>query len=155
MPVTQEQARHIIALAREYLPADRLYALLDRLERGVGPSGDADLRAALTGLRQAAEQQLSKAGLSQEPPGDWYTTVMLNVLVIAHLLFLAGHLVAFAYLLVLAPWYVVLPCCTFQILLILSDWKCPLTVLENRLRRRLGRRAVRGFVGHYLLSPNR
>lgn len=81
--------------------------------------------------------------------------ILLRALVAAHLLFLAGHLAAFVYLPVRAPWYVALPGCTFQALLVLSDWRCPLTALENRLRRRLGRPAVRGFVGHYLLAPVR
>jgi Protein of Unknown function (DUF2784) len=49
-------------------------------------------------------------------------------------------------------WLVHLPCATYGVLVEVLGWICPLTPLENALRRRAGEAGYGGgFVEHYLL----
>ena len=52
------------------------------------------------------------------------------------------------------PWYVGLPLCTFIGVISTSRvLDCPLTRLENKLRKDVGLVPIRGFIGHYFLKP--
>lgn len=52
------------------------------------------------------------------------------------------------------PWYVCLPLCSFIALISFSRvLDCPMTRYENKMRVKLGKPAIKGFIGHYFLKP--
>ena len=73
------------------------------------------------------------------------------LLVTAHLVILLTNMAAFFVLIVYAPWYIAMPCCTMIARVLFADVKCPLTTLENRIRIKLGLPQIKKFVEHYLL----
>jgi hypothetical protein len=82
-------------------------------------------------------------------------TWVLRLLVAAHWLLVVGFVLSFVMLPFRAPWYVALPLMTFMFSFTTTRVQCQLTNLENYLRLRLGKRRIRGFVGHYFLRPAR
>jgi hypothetical protein len=71
--------------------------------------------------------------------------------VIIHFIAVVGNLASIIYLLIYSPWYVCFPAITFVVDLAVNNWKCPLTMLENSIRIKLGMPVIRGFIGHYFL----
>lgn len=53
-----------------------------------------------------------------------------------------------------APWYVGLPILVFVAQQFFGN-RCPITNLENRIRRSLGMPEIRGFIGYYILRRPR
>jgi len=52
------------------------------------------------------------------------------------------------------PWYVCLPLCTFIGVITFSRViDCPMTRYENKIRKRLGKQMIGGFIKHYLMKP--
>lgn len=52
------------------------------------------------------------------------------------------------------PWYIGFPLCTFIGVISFSKViDCPLTRFENKLRKRLGKTEIGGFIKHYLIRP--
>ena len=52
------------------------------------------------------------------------------------------------------PWYVCLPLCSFIALISFSRvLDCPMTRYENKMRVKLGKPTIKGFIGHYFLKP--
>jgi hypothetical protein len=82
-------------------------------------------------------------------------TWVFRLLVAAHWLLVVGFALSFVVLPFRAPWYVALPLMTFMFSFTTTRVQCQLTNLENYLRLRLGKRRIRGFVGHYFLRPAR
>lgn len=79
--------------------------------------------------------------------------ILLVTLVAAHIAIVVGNVAAFLVLPFLAPWYVALPLCTWVWTLATTDnFTCRLTQWENLLRRQLGLREVRSFIGHYFMK---
>ena len=79
--------------------------------------------------------------------------VLADGLVLIHLAFVAfvvlGGLLAFRWRWM--PW-VQIPCAVWGFLIELCGWICPLTPLENRLRRQSGVEGYEGgFIEHYLV----
>jgi uncharacterized RDD family membrane protein YckC len=67
---------------------------------------------------------------------------------------IVGNIAAVFVLPFYAPWYIALPITALIINLTFSpSVGCPLTMLENRIRRSLGMREIRTFVGHYVIFP--
>jgi hypothetical protein len=80
----------------------------------------------------------------------------LVTLVLCHLGLVFVNLAAMALLPFYQSWVVVVPLETFLILQVCTNsFDCPLTKIENSLRQTLGMPRIRGFVGHYMLSPSR
>lgn len=80
----------------------------------------------------------------------------LCFLVVFHSGIIWANLFAFFLVPFLEPWYVAVPIMSLVLLLIFSKvLDCPLTNLENWLRKRLGMKRIGGFVGHYFLKPIR
>lgn len=78
---------------------------------------------------------------------------ILGALVVFHVGVVVGNCIAFFTLPLIAPWYIALPLCSFIGLLSTSnELKCPLTKLENVLRKELGLKQIGGFIGHYFLK---
>ena len=52
-----------------------------------------------------------------------------------------------------AHWCIVVPLEIYMVSLLTTSVECPLTNLENVLRRKLGYKPIGGFVGFYMLKP--
>ena len=85
----------------------------------------------------------------------------LTMWVLLHWVIVFGNFAAFFILLYhgfhpdqIIPWYVGLPLCTFIGVISTSRvLDCPLTRLENKLRKAAGLSPIKGFIGHYFLKP--
>lgn len=71
-----------------------------------------------------------------------------------HIAFIIGNLGAFFLVPFIEPWYISFPICMTVGRAMFSK-ECPLTDLENSLRRKLGWPKIHGFVGHYFIKPFR
>ena len=79
--------------------------------------------------------------------------ILLN-LIIAHWVVIIGNLLAFLVLPFAEKWYVALPLMSYIGLLTFSAvLDCPITKLENRIRKHIDLPQISGFIGHYLLKP--
>jgi len=76
----------------------------------------------------------------------------LYLTVIIHFIAVVGNLSSIVYLLIYSPWYICFPAITFIVDLSVNNWKCPLTMLENYIRVKLGMPVIRGFIGHYFFT---
>jgi len=81
--------------------------------------------------------------------------VLWILLVIVHAVIILANAASFFFLPFLAPWYIALPCCTMIGRVLFTSIKCPLTVLENKLRTKLGMPQIDRFVSHYFLWKKR
>ena len=80
----------------------------------------------------------------------------LYVLVVFHGLIVGANILAFFILPFGTRWYEAIPLMSIILLLTFSRrLECPLTRLENYLRRKLGMKRIGGFVGHYFVRPLR
>ena len=78
---------------------------------------------------------------------------ILSVLVFSHACLLAANVLAFFLLPFLEPWYISAPVCTAIARMSFSpSVKCPLTILENKIRKRIGLKEIEGFAKHYLIK---
>lgn len=75
----------------------------------------------------------------------------LTVLITLHAATIIGIAACVAATVYLAPWYIAVPVVHFELQQAFGG-RCPLTVLENRLRRRRGLPVVRDFIGHYVFG---
>jgi len=83
----------------------------------------------------------------------WYKAAA-DVLVVIHLLFI-GFVVGGVFLAWRWPWivWVHIPAVIYGALVEFAGFTCPLTLLENDLRRRAGQAGYRdGFIAHYLVK---
>ena len=75
-------------------------------------------------------------------------------LVSFHMFIVIGNIAAAFVLPFYTPWYIALPITALIVNLTLSPGVgCPLTRWENRIRRSLGMKEIRTFVGHYFVWP--
>jgi hypothetical protein len=52
------------------------------------------------------------------------------------------------------PWYLALPACTFIAVISFSRvLDCPLTAMENKLRKEVGLPPINAFIKHYFIKP--
>lgn len=84
----------------------------------------------------------------------------LLIVVLLHWLVVIGNFCAFFILAFQGftpygfPWYVCLPLCSFIALISFSRvLDCPMTRYENKMRVKLGKPTIKGFIGHYFLKP--
>lgn len=81
--------------------------------------------------------------------------LLLVVVIVAHAAVIGANVAAIFCVWHHAPWPIALPIDTFLLGLLFTRVECPATNLENRLRRALGLREIKGFVGHYFIWPVR
>lgn len=81
------------------------------------------------------------------------TATALILLVIAHGAIVLTNGASIAALFYYAPWYVSVPLVTYLVGAMFG--KCPLTIAENYLRRRLDLEEIDSFIEHYLWSKTR
>lgn len=116
--------------------------------------GEQSNRAHLELVNHTSQTLKGARNAAPVPPRDANALrFFLVLLVVAHLAVVLGNLAAFFVLPFYAPWYVALPLMSFVVWVTFVRIMCPLTKVENRLRRPLGLRPVKGFVGHYLFKP--
>lgn len=77
---------------------------------------------------------------------------ILAILVFCHSVIISMNIAACFVAPFLCPWYIWLPICTIVARVVTGGGVCPLTVLENKIRVRLGMDEISGFVAHYLLK---
>ena len=70
-----------------------------------------------------------------------------------HMIIVLLNITAIGFLACFSPWYISAPLITFIFSLSFNHWECPLTMLENELRKDLGMRQIGGFIGHYIIKP--
>jgi hypothetical protein len=87
------------------------------------------------------------------PTKEAWLTLALDFVVITHFLLVLGNAAACLMLPFYVPWYVSVPLVTFLVQQFTSRVECPLTKLENSLRRKLGRQEIKTFLKHYFLQP--
>ena len=85
----------------------------------------------------------------------------LTLWVLLHWIIVLGNLAAFFILTYqgfhpdqTVPWYVALPLCTFIAVVSFSRvLDCPLTAIENKLRKQVGLPPIKAFIKHYFIKP--
>jgi hypothetical protein len=78
----------------------------------------------------------------------------LCVLVLFHAGIIVTNTLAFFVLPFAADWFVAVPCMSAVLFLTFARGiTCPLTDLENNLRKRVGMKRIGGFMGHYFIKP--
>jgi len=78
----------------------------------------------------------------------------LKVIIFFHFAIIIGNLLAIGFLAVNEPWWVSIPLITFLLNLVTNSWNCPLTILENKIRKKLGLPQIRSFIKHYVIKNN-
>jgi len=53
----------------------------------------------------------------------------------------------------LQPWYIVFPLMTFLSVSACTKMDCPFTRYENKVRKRIGKEPIGGFIKHYFYTP--
>ena len=76
--------------------------------------------------------------------------ISLGALVLAHLSIMVLNIASFFIVPFIYPWYIFIPICTVIARAVFVPRSCPLTSLENVIRRRLGLTEIKGFAKHYL-----
>ena len=85
--------------------------------------------------------------------------IALIMIVFLHWVIAIGNIVALPYLITkiindIANWYIYLPLITFIVVITCSRTiDCPLTNIENKLRRKLDLNQIQGFIKHYVIKP--
>jgi hypothetical protein len=77
---------------------------------------------------------------------------LIALVVSFHLFIIFVNMAAIFYLAANEPWYVSVPLISFLIRLATVERECPLTIVENWLREKAGKRKVRTFIGHYIVK---
>jgi hypothetical protein len=81
--------------------------------------------------------------------------LILIFIILLHFAIVFGMMASFVILPFKTPWYEALPLMTYIVYLLITPIDCPLTILENKVRRRLGMRPIFGFIGYYIILPIR
>ena len=69
------------------------------------------------------------------------------------ILFLVITFFSIPFYIIFAEWYITFPLLSWTIYLIFStEITCPYTNLENRLRKKIGKPQIKGFIYHYYLK---
>jgi hypothetical protein len=147
-----ETTEALIQRLRE-LPEEKLRELLTTLDgQADGAIYNEPLPAAQAGLSSLSQGPALPVASTIPPAPRWLHTALVAVVAV-HAALVLGNVLAFVVLPFEAPWYVAVPLMTFLFFFLTTRQECQMTKLENRLRHRLGKRRIGGFVGHYLIAP--
>ncbi len=78
---------------------------------------------------------------------------ILYLLIVSHMIGIVFVILSFILLPLYAPWYTALPLMIWIVHLMMTRIECPITTLENWLRRKLGMKQIPAFVGYYIVRP--
>jgi hypothetical protein len=148
MPTTHEEAQKIIQIIDDYLPTSMAKSLTKRLDEEVGKQTEnQSLKISLSMLREYYEKNAKSSRFG----------LMFSIRAVAtiHFLIILANLFAMIVLPFTLPWYVSIPIVTLLINLMASPISCPLTKLEDRLRRKAGMPEIRHFIKHYIVDKIR
>lgn len=84
--------------------------------------------------------------------------IYLHFLVFLHWIVVLANMAAIIVLPILCltgyePWYYVFPVMTFLSVSACTRMDCPFTRYENKVRKRLGKQPIDGFIKHYFYTP--
>jgi|3_EtaG_2_1085321.scaffolds.fasta_scaffold105684_1 hypothetical protein len=132
-----------------YLTEEQAKELAERLEKDL-PDGESDekLSATISQLKSFYEQP-------DKPKRHRCKKFFLISLVVFHFVIILGNLLAIFLLPFLTPWYVAIPLISLIINLNFTPTKCPLTMLEDSLRRSMKMPEVKLFIRYYIILPYR
>jgi hypothetical protein len=155
MPTTQNEAESIMTIATGYVPVEKRYELFKRLHEQVGMKTDnSSLAISLKMLFEQVEAALQRRQAHLKSPYRYCWTIAFIGVVMLHTLVVCGNLMAFFVLPVRYDPWIALPACSIIFFLILNrKLECPLTIIENCIREKIGLPPIRGFVGHYFVRP--
>lgn len=94
----------------------------------------------------------------EKPPEPNRTALQwfwLYFVVAFHFFIIIGNIAAVFALPFLMPWYVSIPLISLIINLNFTPTKCPLTSLEDRIRRSMGLPEIKLFIRYYVILPYR
>jgi len=157
MPTTPDEAKLLMELASEVVSPLTLYKLMGKYEMAVGASTHNDsVRETMTMLRLAAGEMVLDEAMGLNRKGIDYSYrplfgLLFMVIVFAHFVYVAAATVSMFFIPFCVPWFVAVPLMAVPPALAFSPGRCPLTMLENRVRDRLGLPQIHGFLNHYLL----
>lgn len=77
---------------------------------------------------------------------------LLWTVVVIHLVIVAINVIAIPVLLAYAQWYISVPLVTFLVRLAIVERRCPLTALENYIRKKVNLPTINSFIGHYIVK---
>ena len=77
---------------------------------------------------------------------------ILMVIVFVHSVIIFFNVAAFFIVPFKTPWYIWMPICTMVGRTLSASGNCPLTLLENKIRCKIGMKPIKGFVYHYFLK---
>jgi hypothetical protein len=80
--------------------------------------------------------------------------LFLYLIVSFHFLVVIFNVLSMFFLAFCEKWYVSLPLISFIVMLMTNNVKCGLTILENKIRVKLGMPRIKGFVGHYFFKKD-
>ena len=148
MPTTNQEAADIIGIVNEYLSPEAAAELVSRLDEEVGKETENDsLKVTLGMLKTLYEPEVS---VSKWKTGTLWT--ILYTIVTIHMSIIIFNLLACFVIVFLAPWYVSLPITSLIVNMTFSPISCPLTRLEDSIRRKLGLPIVRHFMKYYIID---
>jgi len=146
MPTTNSEANQIIKISQEYIQLDKLRELFIRLDKEVGQNSTNDsLKTSLTMMRMLVDPPM--------PPAPFLLKIAFYLLVIVHFILVCAISLSFLILPFYADWYVAVPCMAFIFFFATTRVDCQLTNLENKIRVRLGKKRIGGFIGFYMFKP--
>lgn len=79
--------------------------------------------------------------------------IALYVVIIVHHIIVLGVALACLFNLLFAPWYTGVIGCVTTIMLLTSKSECPVTTLENNIRKSLDMKTIKAFIKHYYYQP--
>jgi hypothetical protein len=145
MPTSNSEAQNIAAIMNEYLDATSARELTEKLEREVGRHTENDSLKVSLEMLKALYSQKNKKYLPIN-----FILLSLYLVVAIHIAVVFINAISFFVLPFKYPLYIWMPLNSFILTVSFARDVCPLTRLENKLRRSLNMPEIRGFIGHYI-----
>ena len=158
MPTTQQEADTIVRTMLEHLPPEQVVAVASKLWERVG-SGTANqsVRDTMLMLKDAVERAMAP------PPIPLLGKMLIVPVVLSHWCVILGNcasciavLGAMVWGYTVPTWSLAFPIATLILWMMTSrNWDCPLTKIEDRIRRHYKRKPTVAFLRHYVVNPIR
>ena len=148
MPTSNEEAQQIVQIMNDYLTVEDAKAITERLDREVGTKTDNDSLKVSLGMLKTLYQDV-------DMPQPKLKRFLLYALIVFHMFVIGVNVSAFFILPFMYPLYVWMPLNSFILITTFTREVCPLTKLENHLRKQLDLPKIGGFVGHYIVRPSK